>query len=71
MGENRWQLWHTENCRKLSHVVCPHVSQTERLGVRDYRVEPVRGADLAKLLVPAAGLAAFAVLAGQCEALNP
>ena len=41
--------------------------QTERLGVRDYRVEPVRGDDLAKLLLPAAGLAAAAVLAGLCS----
>ena len=39
--------------------------QTERLGVKDFRVEPVRGDDLAKLLVPAAGIAAFALLAGQ------
>ena len=33
--------------------------------MKDFRVEPVRGDDLAKLLLPAAGIAAFALLAGQ------
>ena len=44
-----------------------HGSQTERLGVRDYRVEPMQGDVLGKLLLPAAGLAAAAALAGLCE----
>ena len=39
-------------------------SQAERFGVPDYRVAPVQSASLGRFLVPALGVAAFAVLAG-------
>ena len=37
--------------------------------MRDYRVEPMRPDDLSKFLLPAAGIATFAVLAGGVKGL--